>query len=212
MLDLLLLGLVFLVLVAALSGHVLVVEESRKADVIVVLSGEYNLRPQRGLQLLREGYAPRLLISARSSWLLYAWTEAALARRFVQQLEPSLAHATTVLNITAQCTWEEAAEVREFLERAGARSVLLVTSEYHSRRALSIFRRLLPGMDCGIIGVPEPSSFGTHWWLHREWAKCTLYEWIRLLWWIGVDRWMAPRHADAVVTASRSAAYLPRKK
>lgn len=46
--------------------------------------------------------------------------------------------------VTSQCTWEEAAEVREFLDLMGARSALLVTSAYHTRRALSIFRRVPP--------------------------------------------------------------------
>jgi len=54
---------------------------------------------------------------------------------------------------------------------------------------------MLPGIDCGIIAVPEPYLFGTHWWQHREWAKCTFQEWTRLLWWLAVDRWVAPRHA-----------------
>ena len=197
----LLLGLVFLALVAALGGHILVVEKLRKADVIVILSGEDNLRIQRGLQLLREGYAPRLVITARATWHLFAWTEAELARQFVQQLEPSLAQVTSVVKITAQCTWEEASEVKEFLSQMGARSALLVTSHYHTRRALSIFRRMLPGIECGIIGVPEPDQFGILWWQRREWAKCAFYESIRLLWWMAVDRWICTRHAAALTTS-----------
>ena len=214
MLDLLLFGLVFLALVAALGGQILVVEKPRKADAIVVVGGEGNLRVQRGLQLLQEGYAPRLVITARTTWHLFAWTEADLARQFVQQLEPGLAQATSVVKITAQCTWEEAAEIKEFLNQVGARSALLVTSQYHSRRALSIFRRMLPGIDCGIIAVPEPYQFGIHWWQHREWAKRTFHEWIRLLWWLAVDRWIAPRHVAApppMRAESRSAASLLRR-
>src|ERR1700675_2530162 len=52
MVELLLFGVVFLALVvAALGGQILVVEKSRKADVIVVVGGEGHLRIQRGLQL-----------------------------------------------------------------------------------------------------------------------------------------------------------------
>ena len=200
MLALLLLGLVILALLAALGGYILVVEKPRKADVIVVLSGECDQRIQRGLQLLREGYAPRLVITARTSWLLFAWTEAELARQFVQQQEPSLAQVTSVVKITAQCTWEEASELKEFLSQIGARSALLVTSRYHTRRALSIFRRMLPGTECGIIGVPEPDHFGVQWWHRREWAKCTFHEWLCLLWWTAVDRWVCSRHVPALAT------------
>jgi len=198
MVESLIVGLVFLALLAALGGQILVVEKPRKAEVIVVVGGEGNLRIQRGLQLLRKGYAPRLVITARTTWHLFGWTEADLARQFVSQLEPGLAQLTSVVQITAQCTWEEAAQVKEFLASMGVRSALLVTSQYHSRRALSIFRRMLPGIQCGIVAVPEPYLFGIHWWQHREWAKSTFHEWIRLLWWIAVDRWLAPRHVAAL--------------
>ena len=157
--DFLLFGLVLLALVAAMGGHMLVVEKPRKADAIVIVGGEGNLRVQRGLQLLREGYAPRLVLTGSATWHLFGRTEADLALQFVEQLEPSLAQVTSVVKITAQCTWEEAAEVKEFLSPMGVDSVLLVTSEYHSRRALSIFRRMLPDIACGIVAVPEPNLF-----------------------------------------------------
>jgi uncharacterized SAM-binding protein YcdF (DUF218 family) len=204
MVELLVFGLVLLALVvAALGGQILVVEKPRKTDVIVVVGGEGDLRIQRGLQLLREGYAPRLVVTARTTWHLFGWTEADLARQFVQHLEPGLAQATAVVRITSQCTWEEAAEIGEFLHQMGARSALLVTSQYHSRRALSIFHRMLPDIECGIIAVAEPYQFGTRWWQHREWAKCTFQEWTRLLWWLSVDRWLAPHHV-AALTASQA--------
>lgn len=198
MVESLIVGLVFLALVAALGGQILVVERPRKAEVIVVVGGEGNLRIQRGLQLLREGYAPRLVITARATWHLFGWTEADLARHFVSQLEPDLAQRTSVVQITAQCTWEEATEVKEFLTLMGMRSALLVTSQFHTRRALSIFRRMLPGIECGIVAVPEAYVFGIRWWQHREWAKTTFHEWVRLLWWMAVDRWLAPRHVAAL--------------
>jgi uncharacterized SAM-binding protein YcdF (DUF218 family) len=201
MVEFLFVGLVFLALVLVLGGQILTVDKPCKADVIVVVGGEGHLRIQRGLQLLREGYAPRLVITGRTTWHLFGWTEADLARQFVQQLEPDVAERISVVNITSQCTWEEAAEVREFLNQGVARAALLVTSQYHSRRALSIFRRMLPGVDWGIIAVPEPDRFGIHWWEHREWAKCTFQEWTRLLWWLAVDRWIAPRHAATLAAA-----------
>jgi len=209
MLELILLGVViFLALAAALAGQILVVEKPGAADVIVVVGGEGTLRVQRGLQLLRQGCASRLVITARTTWLLFGHSEAELARQFVARLEPELARKTSVVNITSQCTWQEAAEVREFLPRLSARSALLVTSQYHSRRTLSIFRRMLPGIACGIVAVPEPSAFGTHWWQHREWAKCTFQEWTRLLWWWAVDRWLAPRHTATLSTPYSSQAAL----
>jgi hypothetical protein len=31
--------------------------------------------------------------------------------------------------------------------------------------------------------------FGPHWWRHREWAKTTLQEWTKVVWWNVIDRW-----------------------
>jgi len=71
----------------------------------------------------------------------------------------------------------------------GARSVLIVTSEYHTRRALSVFRHTYPDRAIGVAGAVEADQFGTAWWRHRQWAKVTVGEWTRLLWWECVDRW-----------------------
>ena len=80
MLDFILLGIFVIALAAALAGRALVVERCRKADVIVVVGGEGNRRIRRGLQLLREGYASRLVLTGRTTWHLFGQSEADLAR------------------------------------------------------------------------------------------------------------------------------------
>ena len=47
---------------AAGSGWMLVVDGPRKSDVIVVLAGETDRRPARGLQLLDQGFAGHLIL------------------------------------------------------------------------------------------------------------------------------------------------------
>jgi uncharacterized SAM-binding protein YcdF (DUF218 family) len=70
-----------------------------------------------------------------------------------------------------------------------ARTVLLVTSDYHTRRALSIFGKSLPAYRYEIAAASDPRDFGAQWWRHREWAKTALDEWLKLIWWELVDRW-----------------------
>ena len=68
--------------------------------------------------------------------------------------------------------------------------VLLVTSDYHSRRALSVLRQELPQYHWSIAAVHDSSVFlAEHWWQRREWAKTALMEWMKLVWWEAVDRW-----------------------
>jgi uncharacterized SAM-binding protein YcdF (DUF218 family) len=64
-----------------------------------------------------------------------------------------------------------------------------VTSEFHTRRALSTFRRELPRRTFSVAATYDSAQFGTHWWTHRQWAKTVVDEWLRLLWWSVVDRW-----------------------
>ena len=70
-----------------------------------------------------------------------------------------------------------------------AKRILIVTSDYHTRRALSIFRHELPGRSFSVAAAYDPAEFGTLWWTHRQWAKILFDEWIRLVWWNAVDRW-----------------------
>jgi uncharacterized SAM-binding protein YcdF (DUF218 family) len=86
-------------------------------------------------------------------------------------------------------TKAEAHDAARCLATVSARTVLLVTSDYHTRRALSTFRHELPGIRMSIAAAQSPPQFGLKWWQQREWAKTTLYEWMRLIWWEVVDRW-----------------------
>jgi uncharacterized SAM-binding protein YcdF (DUF218 family) len=65
-------------------------------------------------------------------------------------------------------TWDEAKEVRYYIEKWGYNSVLLVTSKYHSRRAYLIFKDALKGK-ATVISVPSPyDSYNPEGWWKRE--------------------------------------------
>jgi uncharacterized SAM-binding protein YcdF (DUF218 family) len=171
------------------AGHILVVQDLHKADAIVVLQGEADRRPALALELVKQGYAPRVLLDASAVSGLYRWTYAEIAEQYVHTLPPEIAGVVSVCGMSALSTREEAIEVRPCLDGVNARSVLVVTSQYHTRRALSIFRHAYPGRQIGIAGASEPDQFGVRWWQHRQWAKTALAEWTRLIWWECMDRW-----------------------
>jgi uncharacterized SAM-binding protein YcdF (DUF218 family) len=174
---------------ARYAGRILVVEHLQKADAMVVLEGETDRRPALALQLLKEGYAPRVLIDVPRDARVYQRTYTQLAEDYVHNLPPETAAAVSVCQVNAFSTMGEADQVGRCLEASSARSMLLVTSQYHTRRALSIFRHRFPDRQIGIAGAVEPAEFGAEWWRHRQWAKVTLAEWTRLVWWECVDRW-----------------------
>jgi hypothetical protein len=177
------------VLLAALvvtSGRFLVINQPRKSDVMVVLAGETDQRPARGLALLDQGYAPRLILDVPAEARIYQWNQLEIARNYVEGLPQ--AGAIAVCPIYGHSTKDEAQDVSRCLRGIGARSVLLVTSDYHTRRALSIFERVSPA-DYSVAAVFDASEFGVQWWRHREWAKVNFDEWLKLVWWELVDRW-----------------------
>jgi uncharacterized SAM-binding protein YcdF (DUF218 family) len=79
-------------------------------------------------------------------------------------------------------TWDEAQETRNLVEQKGYKSVILVTSKYHSRRAYLIFRDALRGK-ATVISVPSPydSPDPESWWKRDKDAKKVLMEYQKLL-------------------------------
>jgi hypothetical protein len=185
-----LLGGVLLFALVATSGRFLVVNEIRKADVIVVLAGETDRRPVRGIELLDQGYAPRLILDVPAETRIYQWKQAELAQKYVEALPE--AKSVSICPIYGYSTRDEAQDVSRCLQGLSGRRVLLVTSDFHTRRALSTFRQMLSGYDYSIAPVVDPREFSAQWWRRREWAKMNFDEWLKLVWWELADRWHSP--------------------
>jgi uncharacterized SAM-binding protein YcdF (DUF218 family) len=179
--------LAFLLLwLVAQSGGFLVVDQPQKADVIVVLAGETEHRPARALQLLGQGYADRVVIDVPDA-RIYGSTYVELARGWAKALPQ--AALVSICPIHGLSTKAEAAESADCVRQVGARSILLVSSDFHTRRARSVFERQLPQATIRVAAAYDPEQFGAPWWRHRQWAKTNVDEWMRLIWWELVDRW-----------------------
>jgi len=176
-----------LVLAVSVSGKFLVVDEPRKADVILVLAGETDRRPARALELYHRGYASRIILDVPDGERIYGWTKAELAQKYIASLPDG--KVITLCPIHGLSTRDEANDVAACLPALGAHNVLLVTSDFHSRRAVSIFRSRFPERDFAVAAAYDPTQFGIAWWDHRQWAKAALDEWLRLAWWEVIDRW-----------------------
>ncbi len=108
-----------------------------RVDVIVALSGGSG-RFEEAIRLLQEGRAPVLFLvgfqpHAVAARFAAAPVAAALAREGRIVVEPR-----------SGSTLEDAERTRALVADRGARSVLLITSAYHMRRADFTFRTLLP--------------------------------------------------------------------
>ena len=179
--------LAILAFLASRAASFLVINAPEKSDVIVVLAGETGVRPARGLELLREQMASRMFIDSETHALIYNQPLAVVAQNYINSLPE--ASRVAVCPIPGLSTSEETADVGLCLQPLGVHRVLIVTSEFHTRRALSTFQHRLPQYQFSVAGAPDPNHFGTSWWTRREWTKVTFDEWLRLIWWEAVDRW-----------------------
>jgi hypothetical protein len=180
------------VLLAALAfavdaGSILVVDAPERSDVIVVLAGETDRRPARGLQLLDEGYARRVFLDVPAGVEIFGFEEQQLATKYAQD-RPEAA-SVRVCPISGLSTRDESHDAAKCLTEVEGTRVLIVTSDFHTRRALSIFRHEVHGKTFSVAAAHDDRQFGTRWWMHRQWAKTCLDEWLRLLWWNAVDQW-----------------------
>ncbi len=184
---LLMLVLTFLILFASCSGYFLVIDRPERADLIVVLAGETERRPQRGIELLRQQYAPQMLLDVPADTTVYAWTQRDLAQKYIDSL--SDANQIRICPIEGQSTKQETKNVRDCLRTFSVHKILLVTSDFHTRRALATFTRELPAYQFSVAAAYDSREFGIRWWQHRQWAKTNLLEFSKLFWWELVERW-----------------------
>lgn len=171
-------------LVAWAAARLLIVRaELARADALVMLSGGsfYAERVRHTADLFAQGRAPRIILTddgIRGPWSFeqernpsYAEIEAeALTRAGVR------AEQIEIIPQQVSSTYDEAVRVRDFARAEGLQSVLVVTSAYHSRRALWVWQRVFResgirvGLDPAPTGEQSPSP-ATWWWHWRGWLS-----------------------------------------
>lgn len=180
-------------LLAWLGARALVVNEPlSSADVIVVLSGSsaYRERTQKAAELYRLGRAPLVLLTddhTRGGWSTVQQRNPYFVERAADELIKADVPAEKIIIVPGlpSSTHDEALLVRNYALAQRLKSILVVTSPYHSRRALRSFRQSFA--DTGVtVGLePAPISRLTPpaalWWLQLEGWKTVGIEYIKLV-------------------------------
>lgn len=183
------------------AGRCLLVDDGpAPADAIVVLSGSFPDRILHGVDLYTRGFAPLLLTTREPEVPGLGELRArglSVPERYQQTLTvaeqlgvPRDAIAT--VEERSGSTIEELSAVVRELRRRRVRSVLLVTSKTHGRRAALTFRAL----DRGAVGVricptPYDPFPADDWWRDRAFARRLVTEYAKLAYFQLVDRWRA---------------------
>lgn len=123
-----------------------------KADALIVLGGEPLARPVEAARLYKKGVAPRVFVTGQGD-----------ATRNRQVLVGAGVPATKIVTERdATTTYSNATLLKPLLEADHVRSALIVTSPFHTRRALATFQKVMPNIQFGIT----EASIG--WWRRPE--------------------------------------------
>jgi uncharacterized SAM-binding protein YcdF (DUF218 family) len=177
--------LLLIVVIAAVFTHSLWLGELGKylihadqpahADYAVVLAGDfYGHRILAGAELVRQGLVRKALVSG--PLYCYGQPECDLAVAFAVK-HGYAAEDFLKFPVAVNSTREEAAAIVPELRRLGARNFLLVTSDFHTRRAGRYFRAIASDLDMRVIAVPDEHYRWDSWWHSREGRKTFYMEW-----------------------------------
>jgi uncharacterized SAM-binding protein YcdF (DUF218 family) len=164
-------------------------EGNGRADALVVLgsSSAYVERTRWAAQLFQAGNAPKVVLTndnERSGWSSKEQRNPPFVELAVAQLQRAgvPADKIEVLPQPVSSTHDEAVLLRRYFEEHQIRSLVFVTSAYHSRRALWTLRRVFGGSNIEIEMNPattgdfdwqSPPSL-TWWWKRRGWRSVAL--------------------------------------
>jgi uncharacterized SAM-binding protein YcdF (DUF218 family) len=163
--------------VLRMAGDFWVVDDgARNADAIIILSDD-NLAASRAAQaaeLFRAGWAPRIVASGRML-RPYAGLAELMERDLTDRGVPR--EAIVRFPHSASNTTEEAHALKGLVATRGWHRVLVVTSNYHTRRSRFIFRRVFPSsVEVRIVSAPDPAYDVSNWWHSHMGRKLFVYE------------------------------------
>jgi uncharacterized SAM-binding protein YcdF (DUF218 family) len=158
-------------------------------DAAIVLQGSIvaeGVRIAGAIDLLQRGVADRVLLSVpqESYW---GQSIPPIARTYLQRTYGSDLAARVDFCKTkgdVDSTLQEAQALGSCIGEQHWHSIVIVTSNYHTRRAGMLWRRITrhdPNIHIWIDGVTDP-EFPQPWWRHRQSAKIWVMEATKLIW------------------------------
>ncbi len=147
----------------------------RKADMIVAVSGgETQQRTREAIRLYQQGYAPYVLFSGAAEDKTGPSNAAAMRQ---VALDAGVPASAILIEEKSTTTAENATESAPLIQSMGAKSIIMVTSPYHQRRASLNFRQTL-GERVHIINhsATDSSWRKNSWWTNAFTVQLTVSE------------------------------------
>jgi uncharacterized SAM-binding protein YcdF (DUF218 family) len=142
-----------------------------RSDAIIVLSGDnfYADRATRAAELYRRGMAP-VVVASGQRLRPFAGIAELMVRDLSERGVPK--DKVEAFAHDANNTREEAQALAQLTARKKWRNVIVVTSNYHTRRARYIFDRVFPSTVKVRVASARDGDFDPEqWWQHRKSLK-----------------------------------------
>jgi uncharacterized SAM-binding protein YcdF (DUF218 family) len=156
-------------LLRAAANAWIVNEPLEKADAIVVLGGGLETRPFEAARLYHAGLAPKILLMdvklTPTTKLGITSPEKDLTRQVLLKQQVPDTDCVTIGDGVAS-TYDESRAVRAWLEKTGARKIIIPTDLFHTRRVRWLFRKQLKGTGAraAVVIAPLEQYQATNWW------------------------------------------------
>jgi uncharacterized SAM-binding protein YcdF (DUF218 family) len=178
-----LVALLVLINIALLSlgGLLIIADPLEPAQVVVVLSGGRGDRIEEAARILQEKNARRLILTHPE---IDPDDESSSVRRRQSAMAAGISGGDIlVTKVHGNSTYQEAIEIRRFLEEQGLMSALVVTDPYHSFRTRLIFRETFrnSSIDINVRPVRDHWYRSNTWWTSAEGRQATVMEYGKLL-------------------------------
>ncbi|MEO8588145.1 MAG: YdcF family protein [Flavobacteriales bacterium] len=169
------------------TGRFLVREDAQaRGDVMIVLGGAPMDRGLAATCFFKEGIAPRAVFtgenvpqSLQAAGLLHS--EAQLTRDVA--VLAGLPGTSAFALERGTSTWEEGEAVRDLAKASGYDTVVVVTTEFHTRRVGRVFRKLLEpaGITVFVRAARSMEYDAAHWWRTEDGLLMVNNEYVKLL-------------------------------
>lgn len=163
-------------------GWYLVSEDTpAPADMVVVLAGDrYGERLAKAISLVESKLAPRILVDGPHG--SYDTWESDLAIDWaVKQGKPK--DWFVPFHMEADSTVEEVTAILPWLREHKVSRILLVTSNFHTRRSGAVWRALAKDIDARVVAAPCSEYDPDQWWKTRRGRKTFLLESLKSVAW-----------------------------
>lgn len=173
----------------AIGDHLVQEDAHGRGDVLYVLGGAPEERGRAAARLLAEGAAPVAvctgsLVPQSISAAGLALTEADLTRMAV--LAAGGDSARVLLLQEGTSTWEEAGAILLHARSLGADTVLVLSTEFHSRRVRRVFRRRFAdsGITVLVRNAPALRYDRRRWWASEDGLLMVNNEYVKALYYL----------------------------